>query len=260
MPATYAHYRFGQQVLCRLPIGLHARIDAHHGLFDIGLHGPDIFFYYRPLSRNPVNRVGYSTHELTGETVFRRFLALSDGSDAAAAYLAGFLCHFALDSSCHGLVGQMAAQGLSHTLQETQLDRSFLVEDGLDPIRQDLTAHIHPSSGEIRVISSFFPQVTEQQTMQALKDMVFYHHLLHAEKPAKRKLLQIGCDLFGGHETFGYMVMQEGEVSTCTATVAQLRELYTQAIPLAASLITDFPELENPQFHLDFEGIPHPQE
>ena len=260
MPTTYTHYRFGQQVLRQLSIKLHARIDAHHDLFNLGVHGPDILFYYHPLTTNPVNRVGHSMHLLSGRTVFRRLLALDDGSDTGFAYLAGFLCHFVLDSSCHGLIGEMEAQGLSHTLQETQLDRSFLLEDGLDPIRQDLTAHIHPSVQDIRTIARFFPQVTEGQVAQALKGMQFYHRLLSAKNQPKRKLLRVGCDLIGARETFGYMVMQEGEVSACRSTVERLRTLYEQAVPLAAALIAALPDLHDSRYDYDFEGILHPQE
>lgn len=260
MPTTYTHYRFGQQVLRQLPIELHACIDAHHDLFNLGLHGPDIFFYYHPLTTNPVNRVGHSMHHLPGRAVFRRFLALDDGSDAGLAYLAGFLCHFVLDSSCHGLIKEMEAQGLSHTLQETQLDRSFLLEDGLDPIRQDLTAHIHPSARDIRTIARYFPQVTEGQVAQALKGMRFYHRLLSAQNRPKRTLLRAGCDLIGARETFGYMVMQEGEVSACRPTVEHLRALYDKAAPLAAALIAALPDLSDGRYDYDFEGVLHRQE
>lgn len=260
MPTTYTHYRFGQQALSQLPLALQARIDPYHDLFNLGLHGPDILFYYHPLTDNPVNRVGHSMHRLTGRAVFRRFLALDDGSDGAFAYLAGFLCHFALDSSCHGLVTQMEAQGLSHTLQETQLDRALMLEDGLDPIRQDLTAHLHPSARDIRTAARFFPQVSEAQLAQALKGMRFYHWLLSAKNRPKRTLLRAGCDLIGARETFGYMVMQEGEVSACRPTVERLRALYNRAVPLAAALIAALPDLGNAQYDFDFEGVLHRQD
>ena len=49
MPAAYTHYRFGRDVLALLPEELRSVITAHRALYDIGLHGPDIFFFYRPL-------------------------------------------------------------------------------------------------------------------------------------------------------------------------------------------------------------------
>ena len=46
MPTTYAHYRFGKEVTEALPRGLQNTIEYHRDLYDIGLHGPDILFYY----------------------------------------------------------------------------------------------------------------------------------------------------------------------------------------------------------------------
>ena len=58
MPAFYAHYRFGCDVLKQLPEDIRSICTAHRGLFDIGLHGPDIYFFYRPVLPNKVNRIG----------------------------------------------------------------------------------------------------------------------------------------------------------------------------------------------------------
>ena len=41
MPAAYAHYRFGQLVLSRLPEEKQNLIQAHRALYDLGLQGPD---------------------------------------------------------------------------------------------------------------------------------------------------------------------------------------------------------------------------
>ncbi len=63
MPSTYAHYRFGKEVLERLDPDLRSVIEAHRELYDIGLHGPDILFYYDALHRNPVSQIGFSMHD-----------------------------------------------------------------------------------------------------------------------------------------------------------------------------------------------------
>ena len=41
MPSTYAHRRFGANVLDHLPAPLREKLEAHRELYDIGLHGPD---------------------------------------------------------------------------------------------------------------------------------------------------------------------------------------------------------------------------
>lgn len=59
MPSTYAHYRMGQEVKEKLRGEERRIIAAHSELYLIGLHGPDIFFYYKPLRIHPVNQIGY---------------------------------------------------------------------------------------------------------------------------------------------------------------------------------------------------------
>ena len=42
MPSTYAHRRFGANVLDHLPAPLREKLEEHRELYDIGLHGPDM--------------------------------------------------------------------------------------------------------------------------------------------------------------------------------------------------------------------------
>ena len=46
MPTTYAHDLFGQKVYRQLPDQVKEIIRKNGELYRIGLHGPDIFFYY----------------------------------------------------------------------------------------------------------------------------------------------------------------------------------------------------------------------
>ncbi len=43
MPTTYAHYKFGKEVISALPRPLRSTVENHRELFDIGLHGHDSF-------------------------------------------------------------------------------------------------------------------------------------------------------------------------------------------------------------------------
>ena len=49
MPSTYAHYTFGERMLPLFPAKIRALIQENRALYDIGLHGPDILFYYKAL-------------------------------------------------------------------------------------------------------------------------------------------------------------------------------------------------------------------
>ena len=44
MPSTYAHRRFGADVLVQLPRELREKITPYRPLYDMGLHGPDLMF------------------------------------------------------------------------------------------------------------------------------------------------------------------------------------------------------------------------
>ena len=118
MPSTYAHRRFGADVLALLPDGLRATLEQHRELYDIGLHGPDLMFYYKALQSNPVNRLGNAMHEQKGEVFFTRARTVVENAtdkSAALAYVLGFVCHFALDSTCHPYVeAYVRESGVGH--------------------------------------------------------------------------------------------------------------------------------------------------
>lgn len=254
MPAVYTHYRFASDVLTQLPDALRARIEPHRSVFDLGLHGPDVFLYHNPLLKGSVNRLGTSLHEQTGTDVFRRFFALYDSSDAAFAYLSGFLCHFALDSTCCPYLEQMELLGVSHDLLETQLDRCFLLLDAKDPICTDLTAHIDPSNQNTKVAAAFFPQVSQSQLEQALKQMIFYHRLIQPKSRAKRQLLTAAVTAARVRDGLGARIMQDHDIPACKQMITRLRALYGEAIPLATELICQFPLLKHPRYRQDFHG------
>ena len=107
MPTTYAHDLFGQKYTgnCRSS----ERIIRKNGeLYRIGLHGPDIFFYYF-IFKNHVSSVGYRMHKEKARAFFAQGMAQvrETGDEALLAYLLGFGCHYLLDSSCHPFVNEM---------------------------------------------------------------------------------------------------------------------------------------------------------
>ena len=90
MPTTYAHYQFGKDVIRTLPGPLQKAIENHRQLFDIGLYGPDIFFYYRIFHKNRVNAIGYRMHEEYADTFFKHaaeVIEQSKNKSAARAYM-----------------------------------------------------------------------------------------------------------------------------------------------------------------------------
>ena len=146
MPTTYAHYKFGKDVIGALPKQLQRTIKNNRELYDIGLHGPDIFFYYKVWSQNHVNMTGYELHDQPAQAFFLQsaeIIRRSNNDEAAQAYIYGFICHFALDSECHKYVEKMIhVSGITHSEIEMEFDRMLLSEDQIEPVSYLATSHI----------------------------------------------------------------------------------------------------------------------
>ena len=146
MPAAYAHYRFGAQMLGRMPADVQRTAKRNRRLFDVGLHGPDLFFFYRPVISTKIGRMGHKFHMQTGREFFSRVcrnLRLNPG-EAGQAYLYGVLCHYVLDAHCHPLVVQADWEGpVSHSRIEAEFDRFLMGLDGIHPPKEmRLTKHM----------------------------------------------------------------------------------------------------------------------
>lgn len=244
MPSTYAHFRAGQAVRQRLEPAQQQDIRAWPELYQIGLHGPDILFYYHPYTKNRVSRVGYSMHEKSGAAFFSyaaHVLKEHKEQTACRAYVYGVLCHFALDVSCHGLIAEkMAQSGLSHAEVEVELDRALLELDGLDPVRQHLTDHIVPSHQNALLIKEFYPGVSVQEIEAALRGFVFYNNLLRAPSPLKRNALFLALRAAGCYREIHGMVLRYQADQRCIDSTEQLLQLYQRGETLAVRLIGEY--------------------
>ncbi|MGN1147996.1 MAG: zinc dependent phospholipase C family protein [Lachnospiraceae bacterium] len=244
MPSTYAHYRMGQEV--RACVGKREKdiIEAYPELFLIGLHGPDILFYYRPLQSNSVNRIGYGMHERPGREFFEnagKTIREHGREDAYLSYVYGFICHFALDVTCHGYIDEkIAASGISHAEIEVEFDRELMVMDGLDPIRQKLTNHIVPSAENAEVIHAFFQGTGSKQIQKALKGMILNSRLLLAPTRPKRFLISTFLKLSGHYESMHGLVVNLEKNPECGDSTEKLLTLYQEAKRLAIRLIQEY--------------------
>ena len=96
MPSSYAHYRFGLKALEFLPPEGKRAVRRFRSLYDVGLHGPDLFYFYALPMKGRVTALGSKFHGMTGEEFFSRVckhLRL-EPNEAAVAYLYGVLTHY----------------------------------------------------------------------------------------------------------------------------------------------------------------------
>ena len=193
MPNYFAHLYFGSLVLAALPEGLRARLEAEQGAYILGQYGPDPLFFYHPAVPNAPCELGHRMHREPPRTALERLRqAVELGLPGAAGYAAGFLCHFALDSRCHGYVLRRTAEGgVTHAGLESEFDRFLMVRDGVDPFRETpLPAPALPE-GIDAVLEHTYPGVKARQFW---KGMGFYQRVsrwytkLAGRKIAKRSV------------------------------------------------------------------------
>ena len=199
MPTTYAHWRFGDKCIRMLPDDLQNIILNNRAIFDYGVHGPDIFFYYNCLKHNEVNRYGSAMHDIPYKDTLAQIkenFKKTENKDMALSYLLGFTCHFTLDSYCHGFIEKVdETMPYSHGKIESQFDRYLLIKDGFNPVTKSVTDMFHPDKKMAKVISGLFNKFDEDIIYKTLKDQKLYLNLLKNNSDIKRFFLTTAMDI-----------------------------------------------------------------
>ncbi len=244
MPSTYAHFLFGERVAASLTGPLAVKIAKNKQLFYIGLHGPDILFYYKPLSKNPVNALGYEMHERKASDFFKRagdMCRLSQNSDAAEAYIAGFICHYCLDKACHGYIEKkIEVSGLAHSEIENEFDRFLIYYSGKDLKSLDITAHISANRENAEIIAPFFENVTAEQVKKSLKSMKFYLGFLLCNRAYKRALVTCCLKISGQYKKMSSVMMKKRPIKECEDSNKRLFKLFNKAVDGCLELQNSF--------------------
>ena len=110
MPGFTTHYIFGMKAYNDMPFTpLKHTIAKYRWLYQLGLQGPDMFFYNIPILRHR-DYVGSYMHEHKVNAFFecclRRIgtIRSRQQQEEAISYLAGFINHYIADSICHPYV------------------------------------------------------------------------------------------------------------------------------------------------------------
>ncbi len=243
MPATYAHYRLGNETSKLLPEKLKKIVYSNYESYALGMHGPDLLFYYKPLTVNATNAKGYAIHEALASEFFARAgeIYKKRGMRAAdEAYLLGFLCHFALDSEAHPIVNaEMKSKNLTHTEIESAFDKYLLESDGKAPFRTDLTAHILYSKKTEDIAAAYF-SVTEKQAAKAIKSIKFYNRLMRAHNPVARGIITLILKISGMWEPVHGMILPLETDERYDDSIRELSLAYSAAVKKAVELIINY--------------------
>lgn len=243
MPATYAHYRFGNDVYTILDKDLRRRADWYRPLYMAGLHGPDILFYYRPLSKNAVSSLGYHLHDVKGTDFFDERIEIarrSNEQDASLAYLAGVVCHYTLDKTCHPYIDSaVKTSGFSHSALEASFDRALMVHDGLNPRIHHVTDHIIPTWEHADVIAQFYAPVDSAEVFEAMRSMVFCSNFLYAPTPAKTAISSAVMKI-SGYSALKDMMIPTYRNPWMRQYDRRLYELYQSALKKVPDMMQQF--------------------
>lgn len=173
MPGFTTHYIFGMKAYNDLPNNQLKRIIAkYRWLYQLGLQGPDMFFYYIPVLRHRDYRnVGSYMHEHHINEFFRcalnrlSHLQSRQQREQAAAYLAGFMNHYIADYICHPYVYGRIGYDISnpsavhhgkHAALENDIDAILLYKyKKKKPSEFNQTATICLNGQEMQFVSHF---------------------------------------------------------------------------------------------------------
>ena len=161
MPTTYAHWRFGCDCIEVLPEDVKKAIDKNRAIFDLGVHGPDIFFY--DLKHPELPEYGSHMHTEPGSVFFGRCLEVyrnnAEDKEAMLAYIFGFLSHYAVDSQAHSYVGvkDASCDRLTHNKIEAEYDAYLMKKDGRSVNQTKRSTLLKPDRNIARIIARFYP-------------------------------------------------------------------------------------------------------
>jgi hypothetical protein len=194
MPAVAAHYYFGQRVEERLPGNIAAMIKRHQPVFDLGLQGPDLLFYYNPARTNPVSSLGIAIHSqiASGRIAGASAALRKEWDEAACCYLLGYVCHFTLDSSFHGDIAVAAPRIIDHFLLESELDRQVILKH----YAKKPTAFKRHNLVKTRLktydcLIAVYPELTQAQLQKCARGFVFYLKVLYSPANVKKRIVKI---------------------------------------------------------------------
>ena len=246
MPAFYAHDCFGEKVLGKTDGEIREIILKYYAQFEIGLQGPDIFFFYRPYSKNKIVKYGNHLHAVSARPFFERAVraAGAAGRDSAQyAYLLGFICHFILDSECHPYVAEMIEKtGVQHLEIEEEFEKYLLRKDGLHPLAYRLGRLVPTDEYTAKAIAPFYPGISWQIVQSSLRWLRFIKNLLRAPGRVKQGLINTIMKMGGRYAYSKGLMHQRVDNPKCAESNQELYLRFVGAIEIAAEMIESLDE------------------
>ena len=240
MPTTYAHWRFGCECIETLPQNLKQIVHRYRELFDLGVHGPDIFFY--DLRHSDVSRYGYAVHEKPGRDFFERAIKVyketEKDKEAMLAYLLGFLSHFTFDSQSHGYVERKKeVSGISHNKIEAEYDGYLMRQEGKAVNRVNRSASLKPSRFAAEIIARFFP-FDEDVMLRTTRWQHLIIRTLFCKTSLKRNFIRSTLEKLNKLDDRD-LIVEVNEMEGCKDSNLRMDKLKANALLIYPELVND---------------------
>ena len=162
MPGLITNYLFGERSYQSLsPNYLKDIIRKNPNAYHMGLQGPDIFYYYlNPYMRKRKNNICNILHEKNTGAFFDNLLEYTivletEDKEICLAYIAGFLCHYALDTHTHPyLYARMHQDMNEHPERRYEAFYYRRIETLMDTLLLKRLNHMEPSQLNLEALVS----------------------------------------------------------------------------------------------------------
>lgn len=265
MPTTYAHDLFGQKVYRQMPDDVKRIIRENGELYRIGLHGPDIFFYYF-IFKNHVSGVGYRMHKEKARAFFAQGMnqVRESEDEALLAYLLGFGCHYLLDSVCHPFINEMNDKcRISHALLEIEFDRFLMERNGKNPYAYYPSDCIKATKKNAKELHKAFPLVKTRDILLSLRLMKFMTNQLVCDDGGARRARLSRISSLGGRKAQSALIdhcMMAQPAGGSRKPVEELNVLFEKAVKDAPAELLELYRLSkedsdlSPRWDLTYNG------
>jgi hypothetical protein len=272
MPSLYTHYLFGQDALALMDREVRAIVEAHPALYNLGLQGPDIFFYGSVFGPKSIAAFGHALHkkslavvldEMTGHLGACPKQIWGGLPYPETAYLIGFIGHFVLDTICHSYIFRIQEDGKSHLGLETDWDQYLLAEKTKTPWKTSLASVVSNSREDRKIIEAVYAayedSISSKEVKNSAKAIYRIRKLMRFSNQNKYKFFAWAMDkLHMNQDLLAMFILppQEGESVHLNwpgrpdDAIETLENLYQEALKLYPNLI------RNVRDHLE-QGLPY---
>ena len=249
MPAIYAHDSFGEAVISHLPQPLRKKLGKYPSALRLGFQGPDILFYHRPFIKNATKKKGMALHLVPPEEFFvkQAIRLMEENPDLKPSpylsYVAGFMCHFLLDTKLHPYIYKIENTGVTHAKIESEFDKHML-RLHLEPVWGMNTAKAYrPNAATVNACAKAL-DVKPSKAKRSIKTIRTINGLF----ASRCRLVHAFCHgflkLVGLDKSFGDMFRRKKDAACCKQPNKALEKMFEDnIIPAMRKVNAYFTEL-----------------